>query len=59
VIRIRHRLDGGHVYARFFVGPDTDHLANAGSLTLREEEWDDFRDSLGRAEFVEDEEAEI
>lgn len=56
VIRVRYRQAGGHVDARVFVGPDTDHFALAGTLCLREEEWHGFIDGLSRAEFVPDDE---
>lgn len=55
VIRVRYRRAGGHVDLRVFVGPDTDHFALAGELTLREEEFHGFIDGLSRAEFVNDE----
>lgn len=30
---------GEHVHVKFFMGPDLDHLANCGKLTLRIGEW--------------------
>ncbi len=35
-----------HVHERFFVGPDVEHLAFAGELTLRTDEWLAFNKTL-------------
>lgn len=39
---IKLRLEergGAHVFVGVFVGPDADHLARSGLLTMRAEEW--------------------
>lgn len=39
---IKLRLEergGAHVFVGVFVGPDADHLARSGLLTMRGEEW--------------------
>ena len=39
VATVRERSPA-HVYVRLSVGPDIDHLAVAGTLVFRVEEWD-------------------
>lgn len=38
-VRFKEEIRGGHVHVTVFVGSDVDHLANAGVLVFRQEEW--------------------
>lgn len=58
-VRLRYRLAGGHVDCRVYIGADVDHLALAGELTLRVEEWIAFRRGQMAAEFVCDDPPEV
>lgn len=42
VVKLISARRGEHVEERVFVGPDADHLAYAGTLTLRVGEWQVF-----------------
>lgn len=37
--KVRHYLQGAHVHATFFVGPEPDALASIGSLCMDEADW--------------------
>jgi len=50
-VRILHRLLGGHVHCRVFVGREGAG-AKAGDLTFRAEEWDVLQGMLLRAGFT-------
>lgn len=38
---------GGHIHVAVWIGPDREHLALAGRLCCRSEEWDELRRALG------------
>ena len=46
IFRIYHKLLGGHVHARVFVGKESQSLGLAGELVMREDEFVDFRRKL-------------
>lgn len=54
---IYHRSEGGHVQCRVFVGRSDDggSRGKAGDLTIRAEEWDEFRSLCSSLEFEEQE----
>ncbi len=41
-LKLDAEKSGVHVHVKFFMGPDLDHLANCGKLTLRIGEWQLF-----------------
>lgn len=45
-IKFREDTRGSHVHIDVFVGPDEEHLANAGRLVFREDEWSKLRDAV-------------
>lgn len=49
-IKIKYQLVGQHVHIYVYVGPDTDHLASAGKLIMRKEEWEVTHAVLQRRE---------
>ncbi len=41
-LKLRAVLNGEHVHVRVYVGPDADHLAQAGNLIMHIGEWQTF-----------------
>lgn len=39
ILKLAEHLQGAHVRVTVYVGPDTDHLAHAGQLVFRLDEW--------------------
>lgn len=52
ILRIYHEKRGGHVHMAVFVGNTSGALGKCGELTVRVDEFDEFRSRVG-AEFVE------
>ncbi len=42
ILKLRDKLLGDHVHVDVFIGPDTEHLAKAGTLVFRVHEWRAF-----------------
>lgn len=62
IVRIRHKLLGGHVHMRVFVGRTIYSLGLAGNLVMREDEFEQFKRAMDRdsvAEFVEEESGNV
>ena len=45
-LRLRSERKGSHVHQRVFVGPDSEHLALAGTLVMNIGEWQLFGAAL-------------
>lgn len=45
-MKVRWQLRGSHVWAAVFMGEDIGHLACVGTLTMRPEEWDGFKETM-------------
>lgn len=53
----RFRYAGAHVHVRVFVGPDADHRALSGTITLHIDEFHDLRTRFPNEAFEEEEPA--
>ena len=49
--KLYYSRKGAHVHVSMFAGTDQDHLAHTGNLTLRENEWAEFRRVLILGEY--------
>lgn len=46
VLKLKFGTLGAHVHVAQFIGPDVDHLARIGEVSMREDEWAAYRDAL-------------
>ncbi len=51
IFRLYHATKGGHVHCRMFAGPHDGALGNCGCLTMRSDEFEQFKQSASFVQF--------
>ncbi len=55
MIKLKIKIEGSHIKARVFMGTDRHHLALTGILTMRLEEWNEFKNAIGPSVHIDEE----